>query len=323
MGASGRGDPTPVPIPDDDGRIDRLLRILACPACRCGELRVRAERLACAGCGREVALRGGVPDFTDGGGPGGSFEFQWEERREGRFESDTLYGKTAEYEERQFFACLGLDPAGGRRLVLDAGCGSGRLVALLARRDLDVVGVDITSSVVEIDRAMRAERRDNVVLVQGDLLRIPLKDDQFDAVWSGGVIHHTGDAHAAFRGLVRVLKPGGTLFVWVYSVDQGIFGRVRQLLPWAHRLPHRPLLALCRLLAVPVWLLGVAAHRPHPMREVVFKLFDHLGPRYRSVHGEAELAGWFRAEGLEGIEVLIPQRTGGVGIRGVKPARPA
>jgi uncharacterized protein YbaR (Trm112 family) len=43
-----------MPIPQD------LLEILACPACK-SNLRVEADELVCAACGRRYAVRDGIP----------------------------------------------------------------------------------------------------------------------------------------------------------------------------------------------------------------------------------------------------------------------
>ena len=300
-------------------RLDRLLSILKCPACGRTEFALGDGDIVCP-CGRAFPLRGVVPDFSGAEvDTVHGFQFQWEKRREGAFEQTTLYGKTEAEEEDQFYRYLGRDRESIRgKRVLDGGCGSGRLVTMLARQGVDVVGVDLTSTVFAIDKQAQALGLDTLTLVRGDLRALPLRDNTFDYVWSGGVIHHTGDTREALHNLTRALKPGGWLYIWVYSVDQGIFGRLRQAFPWAHRLPGPALLLLCRLLALPVWALGAVSGRYHPMEEIRFKLFDHLSPRYRTVHSETEMTNWFGAEGLDQVEIVIPQTTGGVGLRGRK-----
>jgi ubiquinone/menaquinone biosynthesis C-methylase UbiE len=304
--------------PGAEARLIRLMSVVACPGCGNPSLEFTSSSLTCT-CGRSFPMIGYVPDFsgTDVEAVTG-FQYQWEKRRDGAFESATLYGKTANEEEDQFYRFLGIDAAATRgKVALDAGCGSGRLVLMLAR-NMEVVGIDLTSSVMAIDQEARSSGLESITLIRGDLLALPLQKSRFDYVWSGGVIHHTGDTRAALRNLAHVLKPGGVIYVWVYSVDQGIFGRIRQAIPFAHRLPHRLLLGLCWLLAIPVWLLGVVGRRYHSLAEIRFKLFDHLSPKYRTVHSETQMKEWFQAEGLEQIEIVVPQRTGGVGIRGRK-----
>jgi SAM-dependent methyltransferase len=57
----------------------------------------------------------------------------------------------------------------------------------------------------------------NVHLVQADVYHLPIKPGILDFAYSIGVLHHLPDPEAGFRCLVPLLKPGGSLFVWVYS----------------------------------------------------------------------------------------------------------
>jgi SAM-dependent methyltransferase len=296
-----------------------LLHVVACPYCGNPDLIQGQTQLDCR-CGRSFPLHDGVPDFTDDRqSTVQGFEYQWAKRREGAFESTTLYGKSKEEELRQFFQFLNLADEDIRdKVILDAGCGSGRLTMLLGERGLNVIGMDLTTTVFAIAAQESATAMKNITLIRGNLLSLPLKKNVVDVIWSGGVLHHTGDTRASFHHLVGALRLGGKIYIWLYSVNQGIFGRIRQLLPFAHRLPSPILLCLCWLLAVPVWALGVISRKYHAMAEIRFKLFDHLAPRFRTVHSEKEVVSWFVEEGLVDVEVVIPQTTGGVGVRGTK-----
>jgi SAM-dependent methyltransferase len=91
-------------------------------------------------------------------------------------------------------------------LVLDAGCGSGRvfqhrLVGSVRR----VVGVDITD-----------ETRGNPNLdgaARGDLCALPLRDGAFDLIIVSHVAEHLIEPEPVFRELARVLRPGGRLLL--------------------------------------------------------------------------------------------------------------
>jgi len=114
-----------------------------------------------------------------------------------------------------------LDPTA---LVLDIGCGPGRVLGFLARRGIRCFGLD--RSRVSVGLAVERYRRPGVV---GDNLRLPFADAIADAVISDGVIHHTDDPQAAFAENWRILKPGGRMYLAVYK-DSGRY-------PWLYRYP--------------------------------------------------------------------------------------
>ena len=91
-------------------------------------------------------------------------------------------------------------------LVLDLGCGTGRLGGLLATR-CRVVGVDVSGEMLRLAR--RAAGR--VLPVQGSAFHLPFRDAAFDRAVSGFVLRNLDDLPAAFEELARVLAPGGTI----------------------------------------------------------------------------------------------------------------
>jgi trans-aconitate 2-methyltransferase len=98
---------------------------------------------------------------------------------------------------------------GGDEVVLDAGCGSGRVTALLADRVPRgrVYAVDVAPSMVEHARTALGDRA--TVLCQ-DLAEIELPED-VDAVFSNATFHWIPDHERLFAGLHRTMKPGGRL----------------------------------------------------------------------------------------------------------------
>ena len=97
----------------------------------------------------------------------------------------------------------------GPRSVLDAGCGTGRVAIELARRGLDVVGVDLDPSMLEVARA----KAPDLAWVQGDLAEVDL-GRTFDAVVLAGnvmIFLAPGTEAAVVSNLARHLVPGGHL----------------------------------------------------------------------------------------------------------------
>ncbi|HWC85488.1 MAG TPA: methyltransferase domain-containing protein [Solirubrobacteraceae bacterium] len=97
----------------------------------------------------------------------------------------------------------------GDEVVLDAGCGSGRVTALLADRVPRgrVYAVDAAPSMA--DHARRALGDRATVLCQ-DLVELDLPEP-VDAVFSNATFHWIPDHDRLFTGLHGVMKPGGRL----------------------------------------------------------------------------------------------------------------
>ena len=100
-------------------------------------------------------------------------------------------------------------PLRGDETVLDAGCGSGRVTAMLLERlpDGHVIGIDSSHTMIEHARAALGDRA--TVLV-GDLTDFEL-DRPVDVVFSNAVFHWIRDQHALARALHAALRPGGRL----------------------------------------------------------------------------------------------------------------
>jgi demethylmenaquinone methyltransferase/2-methoxy-6-polyprenyl-1,4-benzoquinol methylase len=99
--------------------------------------------------------------------------------------------------------------------ALDFGCGTGDLTSRLVERRKAgrVVGVDITPGMVRKARrrSVSGKYAGRVAFALADGERLPFPDDQFDLAVSAFVMRNVGDRAAAYREIVRVLKPGGVL----------------------------------------------------------------------------------------------------------------
>lgn len=128
-----------------------------------------------------------------------------------------LYEESVQLFEKRFRA-NGFDLGWfkGKRCV-DVGCGGGRYSIAMARLGAAVVhGCDISETGLVYARGM-AEGLPQIYFGQGDVLNLPYADDLFDFVCCSGVVHHTKDPERAMSELVRVLKPGGKLYLMVYG----------------------------------------------------------------------------------------------------------
>lgn len=121
-------------------------------------------------------------------------------------------------EQEVEFLVEALELAPGQR-VLDAGCGPGRHSLALARRGIEVVGVDLSPEFLAIARASADGLP--VTFVEEDVRNLSYSEE-FDAViclcqGGFGLLGGGDDEHDAVAGLARCLRPGGRLALSAFS----------------------------------------------------------------------------------------------------------
>lgn len=100
-----------------------------------------------------------------------------------------------------------------RSLILEGGAGPAGASSLLARRC--PAGLSLA---LDLDReALRQARRGDARLpvVQGDLCAMPFGTGRFDLVWNSSTLEHLPDPGPPLGEMVRVARPGGSVFVGV------------------------------------------------------------------------------------------------------------
>jgi ubiquinone/menaquinone biosynthesis C-methylase UbiE len=117
---------------------------------------------------------------------------------------------------------------------LDLGCGRGAVLIALARRlpRGQVTGLDIWDCVDQSGNAKAATQRnavtegvaDRVTVETGDIRELPFPGESFDVVTSSLVLHNlrsAADRGQVLENALRVLKPGGRLFVTdIRNIDE-------------------------------------------------------------------------------------------------------
>lgn len=162
----------------------------------------------------------------------------------------------------------------------------------------------------------------------------PFAPESFDFIYSIGVLHHTPNCEQAFKALPSLLKPGGTIAIWLYSGYHNwyrfsdVYRKVTHRLParWLHRLCHMgtPLYWLDRgLRGIPLVgrpLSELVRHvfpvSRNPNREVrILDTFDWYSPKYQSKHTYEQVFRWFESCGLDSVRVLHTP----IAVRGRRP----
>lgn len=107
-------------------------------------------------------------------------------------------------------------------LVLDLGCGTGRLGVLLADR-VRVVGLDVDHFMLRNAQRLVGDR---MHLVRGIAFKLPFRDGAFDGAISTFILRLMTDLESAFNELARVLAPGGQLVLVDVAEPRRLFKSV-------------------------------------------------------------------------------------------------
>jgi ArsR family transcriptional regulator len=98
--------------------------------------------------------------------------------------------------------------------VADLGCGEGYLTIEAARWASRVIAVDRSALVLERARGLARRRRvANVVWKQGELEKLPIKDESVDVALLSQALHHARDPARAVAEAARITVPGGRVLV--------------------------------------------------------------------------------------------------------------
>jgi SAM-dependent methyltransferase len=107
-----------------------------------------------------------------------------------------------------------LEPLDDGMLVLDLCCGAAHAAEVVAPRVRQVVGVDLTASLLELGAArLLAAEVPNVLLQEGNAQALPFVAGSFDLAYCFASLHHVGDPAAAMAEMARVVAPGGRVVV--------------------------------------------------------------------------------------------------------------
>lgn len=120
--------------------------------------------------------------------------------------------------------------------ILDCGVGNGCLTIALAslmKGTADFHAIDTSAEMLVQAKSVMQHADLDPHLQQADVISLPYEDQSFDVVMAAHVLEHLPDPQRALAEMVRVLKPGGMVFLCV--TRPSFFGALVQLLwrTWA------------------------------------------------------------------------------------------
>ena len=237
-----------------------------------------------------------------------------------------------------------------RTRVLDAGCGNGRVTALIrkyAPMNTAITGIDLTAAEVARENLKSFE---NIQIQEGNLLGDLSGLGEFDLIYCQEVLHHTADPRGAFLNLCSRLARGGEIAIYVYKIkppireyaDDFIRDRVSELSYDEAMKAMKEVTALGRELAaldvkvtVPeVKVLGIDAGE-YDIQRFIYHFFlkcfwnpslsfdenaainhDWYHPQLCTRHTLQEVQGWLVDAGVDEIHNCVDHY--GITIRGVR-----
>lgn len=323
---------------------ENMLETLRCPRCRAclvfgeGVAGEADTTLQCAKCNEVFPVTGGIPRMLlsplreamlgNAALTGSdarqvetakSFGFEWQRFPEMYEEWDQLFLAYMQPHGPEFFR--------GKK-VLDAGCGNGRFAHYAAKYGAEVWAIDLGSA-VEVARRNTATAG-QVQVVQADLYCPPFAHESFDFIYSIGVLHHLPDPEAAFQNLLRFLKPGGEIQIYLYWKPEGqpikraLLAGVDGVRQITTRLPHAVVHSLAFPAAVVafggfVWPYQILKRVPglralaekipmkqyaeFPFRVCVNDQLDRLSAPIENRYTREEVAAWLERAGLKETQI--------------------
>jgi len=194
-----------------------LHAIAMCPNCASAKLDWNPASVTCINCGTEFRREGEFVDFVENG-----------LLNELEVKTLEVWGNDLHAADlavpAHFVQIQSLFPrpwlCSFKGTVLEIGCGSGTDTLQLSRLNdsISLFAFDIGKNVAGLSR--RLSREVNLRIFRASALRIPLKNDTVDMVYSFGVFHHTSDPAKCLEEAYRVLKRSGAVFFYLYSAHE-------------------------------------------------------------------------------------------------------
>lgn len=252
----------------------------------------------------------GIPRFVPDEGYSDNFGYQWNRWARIQFEDENA-GKPMENFTKNMFKSITQFSSKKlkNKIVLDMGCGPGRFTDVAVEMGAKLIAVDYSTA---IDAAKKnfTNKSADILFVQADALKLPIKNDAVDYCFTIGVLHHTPSPEAGVKEAFRVTKPDGEFAIRVYpkggfytyfmvKLWRAVFMALRPMLGHYPPLLYsyffgsigyglgwvwRPLSYPLRAVFPTVWL--------PDYRWAILDTFDAIATNWQTGHDSDEIAKW-------------------------------
>jgi len=277
-------------------------------------------------CGlHQYAIHNYIARFVKTDNYANSFGWQWNKFKKTQFDSYSGFPITF---NRFWKATNWEDKIQHGEWILDAGCGSGRFAEISSNTTANIVAIDYSNAVDACYENLG--NRDNLIIIQCDIYKLPFENGFFDKIYSLGVLQHTLDVKEAVRSLSLKIKTAGYFCIDFYEKSfKSMLLPKYWLRPFTKRIDKESvflfleknidfLLKVSRILRrIPF--IGKLLARVVPVADystilplsekqirewAILDTFDWLTPTYDNPQTRKTIHKWLNEFGFEKIEVL-------------------
>lgn len=194
-------------------------KYLQCPECKGSLIYIAEDKLVCSVCSCEFKVDDGIPVFLTNITDDLKLTIEkWNAIYDKDWQSGAVHTSLENYEKiylpdikRQIFEAYPFDKQ--KPIYLEIGSGTFFFGQKIAANCELIIGIDICINALKIAKQMLDSAGiKNYLLINGDILNMPIKENSVDLLFGGGVIEHFDNTQQSINENYRVLKSGGISF---------------------------------------------------------------------------------------------------------------
>jgi len=169
------------------------------------------------------------------------------------------------------------------KTIIDIGCGGGRYTnALRQLGGKKIIGVDASNE--SINLAKSNYKYKNLFFKKQDALKLTYSNNSFDIVFCNGVLHHTSNLKKTIKEVVRICKPNGYIYLFLYGKGGIYWPARRKMNKLMKKIPEKYSQDILDLIGMPSnrfifmdnWYVSAEKHHTH---KEVYKILNSLNVR--------------------------------------------